>query len=229
MSVEKIMKSNKYLLIGGIWKNNSTVVQFLGLCPVLAVTSTAINGLSLGLATTLVLMCTNITISFFSQYINKNVRIPIYMMVVSSIVTCIEMLLHAYAFKLYNALGIFIPLIVTNCIIVGQADAIAVRNTPFFSFLYGFYTGIGSTIAMLIIGSVREILGTGMLFNGAEKLFGHWSNILCINIMNQDHVLLLSLFPSGGFIILALISAAKRFLDDKVESHCVHKSCCKNI
>jgi len=223
------MKSNKYLLISGVWKKNSTVVQFLGLCPVLAVTSTAINGLSLGLATTLVLMCTNFIISLFSQYIAKDVRIPIYMMVVSSVVTCIEMLLHAYAFNLYDALGIFISLIVTNCIIVGQADSVAVRNTPFFSLLYGLYTGIGSTIAMLIIGSVREILGTGMLFSGIEKLFGNWSNIMCINIINQDYVLLLSLFPSGGFIILALISAGKRFLDDKEESYCIHKNCCKNI
>ncbi|HXK00606.1 MAG TPA: electron transport complex subunit E [Buchnera sp. (in: enterobacteria)] len=223
------MKFNKYLLIDGVWKKNSTVVQFLGLCPVLAVTSTAINGLSLGLTTTLVLMCTNVIISFFRKYIDKDIRIPIYMMVVSSVVTCIEMLLHAYLFNLYNTLGIFISLIVTNCIIVGQADSIAIKNTPLFSFLHGFYVGIGSTIAMLIIGSIREILGTGMLFYGTEKLFGNWSSFLCMNIMNQDHVLLLSLFPSGGFIILALISAGKRFLDNSKESHCVHKNCCKNI
>lgn len=226
------MKLNKSLSIIKVWRNNSTLVQFLGLCPVLAVTSTAINGLSLGFATTLVLVCTNTSISFFRKFISKDIRIPIYMMIISSMVSCIEMLLHAYAFNLYNSLGIFISLIVTNCIVLGRADSVAIKNTPFFSFLDGLYTGMGASIAMFFLGSVREILGTGMLFNGSEKLFGNWVSFFPIQVIDQHYTLLLSLFPSGGFIILALLSAYKYFLDNgkNGNSNCdVDKNCCKNI
>lgn len=226
------MKLNKSLSIIKVWRNNSTLVQFLGLCPVLAVTSTAINGLSLGFATTLVLVCTNTAISFFRKFISKDIRIPIYMMIISSMVSCIEMLLHACAFNLYNSLGIFISLIVTNCIVLGRADSVAIKNTPFVSFLDGLYTGMGASIAMFFLGSVREILGTGTLFNGSEKLFGNWVSFSPIQVIDQHYTLLLSLFPSGGFIILALLSACKHFLDNRKNnnSNCdVYKNCCKNI
>lgn len=196
------MTINTKIMINGLWKQNSTLVQCLGLCPVLAVTSTAINALSLGITTTIVLICTNISISCMREYIPINIRIPIYMMIVSSVVSAIEMLLHAYAFKIYNELGIFIPLIVTNCIVVGRAEMVAIKKSFIISLFDGLFIGLGSTIAMFILGSIREIIGKGTIFND-------------IHIINDRFVVLLMIFPSGAFMVLAIMIAVKSWINIK--------------
>ena len=203
----------KDFLNSRLWKNNSSLVQLLGLCPVLAMTTNAINSIGLGLTTTLVLTVTNTIISTLKKIIPKDMRIPIYMMIVSSVVTSIEMLMHAYQFSLYQSLGIFIPLIVTNCIIVGRADLIAYKSSILLSFFDGIFIGLGSTFFMFIIGSIREILGSGTLFLGANKIISTVDSSFFIRVLDKDYTIILAIFPPGGFFVLGLIIAMKNFID----------------
>lgn len=154
------MSEVKDVIVQGLWKNNSALVQLLGMCPLLAVTSTATNALGLGLATTLVLTLTNLTISSLRRWTPAEIRIPIYVMIIASVVSVVQMLINAYAFGLYQSLGIFIPLIVTNCIVVGRAEAFAAKKGPALSALDGFSIGMGATCAMFVLGSLRESLAT---------------------------------------------------------------------
>lgn len=154
------MSEVKDVIVQGLWKNNSALVQLLGMCPLLAVTSTATNALGLGLATTLVLTLTNLTISSLRRWTPAEIRIPIYVMIIASVVSVVQMLINAYAFGLYQSLGIFIPLIVTNCIVVGRAEAFAAKKGPALSALDGFSIGMGATCAMFVLGSLREIMAT---------------------------------------------------------------------
>lgn len=203
----------KDFFINRLWKRNSSLVQLLGLCPVLAMTTNAINAIGLGITTTFVLTITNTIISVFKKFIPRNIRIPIYMMIVSSVVTCVEMLIHAYQYNLYQSLGIFIPLIVTNCIIVGRADLIAYKSSIFFSFLDGILIGLGSTISMFIIGSIREILGNGTLFFGANKIISSIDSSFFITLLDKNSTIILAVLPPGGFFILGCIIAIKNFID----------------
>ncbi len=180
------MNDVKSILVNGLWKNNSALVQLLGMCPLLAVTSTATNALGLGLATTLVLTLTNASISAFRRWMPGEIRIPIYVMIIAAVVSIVQMLINAYAFGLYQSLGIFIPLIVTNCIVVGRAEAFAAKNGPLLSALDGFAIGLGATGAMFVLGSLREILGNGTLFDGADGLLGSWARVLRIEVFHTD-------------------------------------------
>ncbi len=154
------MSEVKDVIVQGLWKNNSALVQLLGMCPLLAVTSTATNALGLGLATTLVLTLTNLTISSLRRWTPAEIRIPIYVMIIASVVSVVQMLINAYAFGLYQSLGIFIPLIVTNCIVVGRAEAFAAKKGPALSALDGFSIGMGATCAMFVLGSCARSLAT---------------------------------------------------------------------
>ena len=155
------MNQIKEIIVQGLWKNNSALVQLLGLCPLLAVTSTATNALGLGLATTLVLTLTNFSISLFRRWMPESIRIPIYVMIIASVVSVVQMLINAYAFGLYQSLGIFIPLIVTNCIVVGRAEAFAARNGPFLSALDGFAIGLARPAPCLCSGRCARSSATG--------------------------------------------------------------------
>ena len=154
----------------GLWKNNPALVQILGLCPTLAVTTSATNALGLGIATTAVLMMSNLAISLVRSWVPNEIRIPVYVMIIAALVTCVQLLMNAYLFELYQALGIFIALIVTNCIIIGRAEAFANRNPPLLALFDGLMMGLGFTLILLLLGSVREILGQGTLFAGASLL-----------------------------------------------------------
>ena len=180
------MSEIKDVIVQGLWKNNSALVQLLGLCPLLAVTSTATNALGLGLATTLVLTLTNLTISTLRHWTPAEIRIPIYVMIIASVVSAVQMLINAYAFGLYQSLGIFIPLIVTNCIVVGRAEAFAAKKGPALSALDGFSIGMGATCAMFVLGSLREIIGNGTLFDGADALLGSWAKVLRVEIFHTE-------------------------------------------
>lgn len=221
------MSEIKDVIVQGLWKNNSSLVQLLGLCPLLAVTSTATNALGLGLATTLVLTLTNLFVSLLRRWTSPEIRIPIYVMIIASVVSSVQMLINAYAFGLYQSLGIFIPLIVTNCIVVGRAEAFAAKQGPMLSALDGFAIGMGATCAMFVLGSIREILGNGTLFDGADGLLGSWAKVLRIEVFHTDTPFLLAMLPPGAFIGLGMLLAGKYVIDQRmkqkatrVRNHC---------
>ncbi|HDL8052796.1 TPA: electron transport complex subunit E [Yersinia enterocolitica] len=212
------MSEARDLLAQGLWKNNSALVQLLGLCPLLAVSSTATNALGLGLATTLVLVCTNTAVSALRRWVPNEIRIPIYVMIIASVVSTVQMLINAYAFGLYQSLGIFIPLIVTNCIVIGRAEAYAARNPVGLSALDGLAMGLGATCALFVLGSLREILGNGTLFDGADMLLGNWAKVLRIEVLHLDSPFLLAMLPPGAFIGLGLLLAGKYVIDEKMKA-----------
>ncbi|KMW74577.1 elongation factor G [Photorhabdus luminescens subsp. luminescens] len=215
------MSETKNLFIQGLWKNNSALVQLLGLCPLLAVSSTATNALGLGLATTLVLVCTNIAVSSLRRWVPNEIRIPIYVMIIASVVSAVQMLINAYAFGLYESLGIFIPLIVTNCIVIGRAEAYAAKNPIMPSTIDGLAMGLGATFALFVLGAIREVLGNGTLFDGADLLLGNWAKVLRIEIVHMDSPFLLAILPPGAFIGLGLMLAVKYLIDEKMKTRAI--------
>ncbi|MBE0362410.1 electron transport complex protein RnfE [Pseudoalteromonas ulvae UL12] len=203
----------------GLWKNNPALVQLLGLCPLLAVTATITNALGLGLATLLVLMGSNITVSLVRNWVPKEIRIPVFVMIIAAFVTIIELLMNAYTFSLYQSLGIFIPLIVTNCAIIGRAEAFASKNTVALSAWDGFMMGLGFTCVLVVLGAVRELLGQGTLFDGAHLLLGQWATVLRIEVFEFDSQFLLAILPPGAFIAMGFLIAAKNIIDEQLKAH----------
>ncbi len=200
----------------GLWNKNPGLVQLLGLCPLLAVTSTAANALGLGIATIAVLTVSNLLISAVRRLLKAEVRIIIYVIIIASVVTCVQLCMQAYTAELYEALGLYISLIVTNCIIIARAEIFASRNSVFYSALDGFANGLGFTAVLLFIGGVREIIGKGTLFSGMDQLIGESGRNLQINIFSADDGLLIAILPPGAFITLGLLVAAKNYLDNRL-------------
>lgn len=213
--MEKQQSIWRELLTQGLWRNNPTVVQLLGLCPLLAVSNTATNALGLGLATLLVLTCTNTMISLFRKQIPHEIRIPIYVMIIATTVTAVQLLMNAYTYSLYQSVGIFIPLIVTNCIVIGRAEAFASKNSVAHAAFDGFAMGLGMTLSLFALGALREILGNGTLFDGIHLLLGDWAKSLRIEFFHNDSNLLLAILPPGAFIGLGIILAVKNLLDHR--------------
>ncbi|WP_273384033.1 electron transport complex subunit E [Actinobacillus porcinus] len=203
------------LLSQGLWRNNPTIVQLLGLCPLLAVSNTATNALGLGLATLLVLVCTNTMISLFRRQIPHEIRIPIYVMIIATTVTAVQLLMNAYTYSLYQSLGIFIPLIVTNCIVIERAEAFASKNSVMHAAFDGFAMGLGMTLSLFLLGALREIIGNGTLFDGIHLLLGDWAKSLRIEFFHNDNNLLLAILPPGAFIGLGIILAAKNIRESR--------------
>jgi len=212
----KLNEEYKELAWQGLWKNNPGLVQLLGLCPLLAVTSTVTNALGLGIATLFVLICSNATVSLVRQWVPKEVRIPIFVLIIASFVTCVQLLMNAYTFSLYQNLGIFLPLIVTNCAIIGRAEAYASRNPVKQASFDGLMMGLGFLAVLFVLGAVREILGQGTLFDGANLLLGDWASILRIEVYQLDTQFLLAILPPGAFIAMGFFIALKNVIDDKI-------------
>ena len=208
----------KELAIQGLWKNNPGLVQLLGLCPLLAVTATVANALGLGLATLLVLICSNITVSAIRHWVPKEIRIPIFVLIIAAFVTCVQLLMNAYTFGIYQSLGIFLPLIVTNCAIIGRAEAYASKNPVKQAAFDGLMMGLGFAIILLILGAVREILGQGTLFDGANLLLGDWASVLRIEVMQLDNQFLLAILPPGAFIAMGILIALKNAIDNHINA-----------
>ncbi len=202
--------SNRDVMLDGLWKNNPGLVQLLGLCPLLAVTGTFINGLGLGIATTLVLIGSNLVVSVIRNVVRPEIRIPIFVLVIASLVTAVELGMQAWFHDLYRMLGIFIPLIVTNCAIIGRAEAFASREPPGRAALDGLMMGLGFTGVLVVLGAAREIIGHGTLFAGAEMMFGPAAAQLELSLPGG---LLLAVLPPGAFIGLGLLIAAKNVID----------------
>ena len=190
--------NNFKVLMNGIIKENPTFVLLLGMCPTLGTTSSALNGMSMGLATTFVLFCSNVVISMLKNLIPDMVRIPAFIVVIASFVTALQMCMQAFVPDIYATLGLFIPLIVVNCIILGRAEAFASKNKVIPSFFDGLGMGLGFTIALTLLGAVREILGTG-------KIFG-------IELWTEDYGMLMFVLAPGAFIVLGyLIAIVNKF------------------
>lgn len=216
MPVEVMMKMNdeyKELAWQGLWKNNPGLVQLLGLCPLLAVTSTITNALGLGLATMLVLIGSNATVSAVRQWVPKEIRIPIFVLIIAAFVTCVQLLMNAYTYGLYQSLGIFLPLIVTNCAIIGRAEAYASKNPIKQASFDGLMMGIGFLLVLIVLGGIREILGQGTLFDGANLLLGDWATVLRVEVYTLDSKFLLAILPPGAFIAMGFLIALKNHID----------------
>lgn len=211
------MNEFKQLSWQGLWKNNPAMVQLLGLCPLLAVTATITNGLGLGLATTLVLIGSNTTVSLVRNFVPNEIRIPIFVMIIAAFVTIVQLLMNAYTFELYQALGIFIPLIVTNCAIIGRAEAYASKNPVSFAAFDGLMMGLGFTLILVILGAMREVLGYGTLFDGANLLLGDWAKMLKITLFESESPFLLAILPPGAFLGMGLLIAIKNVMDKRIE------------
>jgi electron transport complex protein RnfE len=211
------MNEIKDLFKQGIWKNNSALVQLLGLCPLLAVSSTATNALGLGIATMLVLICTNVAVSSLRRWIPGEIRIPIYIIIIASVVSVVDMLINAYAFGLYQSLGIFIPLITTNCIVIGRAEAYAAKSPVLLAAIDGFAMGLGAMLSLFVLGALRELFGNGTLFDGADLLLGDWASVLRVEVIHLDNAFLLAILPPGAFIGLGFLLALKYLIDQRIK------------
>ncbi|PYE32070.1 electron transport complex protein RnfE [Idiomarina fontislapidosi] len=209
------MSEFKTLTKQGLWENNPALVQLLGLCPLLAVTASVTNALGLGLATLFVLIGSNITVSLVRQWVPQEIRIPVFVMVIATFVTIIQLLMNAYVYQLYQTLGIFIPLIVTNCAIIGRAEAYASKNKWNYAAVDGLMMGLGFAAVLVVLGGLREVLGNGTLFDGAELLLGEWAKQLRIELFSLDYPLLLAILPPGAFIGMGFIIAIKNRIDAK--------------
>ncbi|WP_394131099.1 electron transport complex subunit E [Shewanella maritima] len=207
------MSSYSEIAKQGLWHNNPGLVQLLGLCPLLAVTATITNALGLGLATIVVLVGSNMLVSLVRDFVPKEIRIPVFVMIIAALVTCVQLLINAYAYGLYLSLGIFLPLIVTNCVIIGRAEAFASRNTLAHSAFDGIMMGVGFTAVLVALGASRELLGQGTLFDGADLLLGEWASSLTIQVWQVDNQFLLAILPPGAFIAMGLLIALKNVID----------------
>ncbi|EAQ67288.1 NADH-ubiquinone oxidoreductase [Marinomonas sp. MED121] len=206
------------IIYNGIWKNNPALVQLLGLCPLLAVTSTVVNALGLGLATLVVLIGANIAVSLIRNYVSDAVRLPAFVMIIASFVTSIELIMQAYTYELYQILGIFIPLIVTNCAILGRADAFAARNPALPSALDGLMMGLGFMAVLLVLGAMRELIGQGTLFSDMQLLLGDVAINWKIEVFKDYPDVLFAILPPGAFIGLGLLIALKNSWDEKAKA-----------
>jgi len=208
---------NDYIKIAknGLWTNNQALVALLGLCPLLAVTNNIVNAIGLGLATTFVLVASNVTVSIFRNQISKEVRIPIFVLLIASFVTIVELLMQSYFYDLYLILGIFVPLIVTNCAILARAEAFASKNSWDKSALDGLMMGIGFSLILILLGAMRELIGSGTLFDQSSLILGSVGDTLSVTIFNDYQGTLLAVLPPGAFIGLGLIVAVKNYFDLK--------------
>lgn len=201
----------------GLWTENMVFAQMLALCPLLAVTGTATNGLGMGLATTAVLVMANVGVALIRNWVSASVRIPVFVVLIATLVTLVDMSINAWLHDLYKVLGLFIALIVCNCGILGRAEAFASKNPVAASAVDGLAMGLGFTLALVVLGAVRELLGAGTLFAGASLLLGEAFRFLEITVIPDYKGFLLMILPPGGFLALGFLIAGKRVWDTKRE------------
>lgn len=197
----------------GLWKQNPGVVQLLGLCPTLAVTTSAVNGLSLGFATALVMAASNGAVSPVRRFVPSEIRVPVFIMVIAALVTVIDLTIHGFAEPLHKVLGIFIPLIVVNCIVLARVESFAAKNPPAPAIWDGFMMGIGLTLVLGLLGGIREIIGKGTLFSGLDLAFGASFKSYVLTIIPEYQGFLLAILPPGAFLGLAGLIAARNWAE----------------
>ena len=200
----------------GLWKNNPALVQLLGLCPLLAVTASVVNALGLAVATLFVLVISNLCVSLIRNVVTDSIRLPAFVLIIAAAVTGTELLMQAYAYELYQILGIFLPLITTNCVILGRADAFAAKNRVLPAVADGVMMGLGFGLVLVVLGAIRELLGTGALFANMDLLLGPAAQSWTLVIAQDYPGLLLAILPPGAFIITGLLIAGKNVIDARV-------------
>ncbi len=207
------MSAYKEIAWNGLWKQNSILAQMLGLCPLLAVSTTIVNAVSLGLATVLVMLLANFAISALRAFIPYEIRIPVFVLIIAALVTVVDLSFNAFLHDLYLVLGIFIPLIVTNCIVLARVEAFAAKNGLRASSLDGLMMGAGFVWVIGLLGGVRELIGQGTLFSGIEMIFPSLSGI---QIRPADYPgFLIAILPPGAFFILGLLIAGRNWLESR--------------
>ncbi len=205
--------SYRRIVTDGLWHNNQALVALLGLCPLMAVTNSLVNGLGLGLATTAVLLMSNLSVSTIRHWVRAEVRLPVFVLIIASFVTAVELVMHAWFHELYKILGIFIPLIVTNCTIIGRAEAFASRNPVAASGVDAVSIGLGFTAVLSLLGASRELIGQGTLFSGAHLLFGEVARAWELTLNADYPGVLLAILPPGAFMGLGTLIALKNLID----------------
>lgn len=208
---------NAKLIKDGLWHNNPALVQLLGLCPLLAVTNSFVNALGLGIVTTFVLVAANALVSLTRNHVNADVRLPTFVMIIAALVTVAELLMQAMTYELYQILGIFIPLIVTNCAILGRAEAFACKNDIGPAMLDGLAMGVGFMLVLLLLGGMREVLGQGTLFADMDLIFGTVASNWRLTLVDDYQGFLFAILPPGAFIGMGLLIAAKNLIDAKLQ------------
>ncbi|MAT51737.1 MAG: electron transport complex subunit RsxE [Porticoccaceae bacterium] len=208
--------SYREITSNGLWSNNPALVQMLGLCPLLAVSGSVVNAMGLGLATLLVLAGSNLVVSLIRRQVSDAVRIPVFVMIIATFTTCTELLMKAYTYELYQILGIFIPLIVTNCTILGRAEAFASKNRVPAALVDGIMMGAGFGAVLVVVGAIREIIGSGTLFANMNLLFGPVAADWKLELFGDGHGLLLAILPPGAFIVVGFLIAIKNSIDDVI-------------
>jgi len=197
----------------GLWDNNGVLVMLLGMCPTMAMTNTATNGLGMGLATAVVMAASSLLVAAFRRWITQEVRIPVYILIVASMVTLVDLAMNAWMHELYKVLGLFIPLIVSNCLPLARLEAFAAREPVLPSLADGLFMGIGFTLALTAIGAVREVLGAGTLFADAALLLGPAFKFMELRLLPEHMGILMMILPPGGFLVTGLLVVAKRMVD----------------
>lgn len=208
----------KEISINGLWKQNPGVVQLLGLCPTLAVTTSVVNGVSLGLATALVMACANGAVSPVRKWVPDEIRVPVFILVIAALVTMIDLAIHAFAEPLHKVLGIFIPLIVVNCIVLARVESFAAKNIPSHSIWDGLMMGIGLTFVLGLLGAMRELVGNGTLFSGIDLALGPQFKAYVLTILPDYQGFLLAILPPGAFIGLGLLIAVRNWAENRQQS-----------
>ena len=211
-------QSYRQITHNGLWKNNPALVQLLGLCPLLAVTASVVNALGLAAATLFVLVTSNLCVSLIRNVVTESIRLPAFVLIIAAAVTGTELLMQAYAYELYQILGIFLPLITTNCVILGRAYAFAAKNPVAPAVADGFMMGMGFGLVLLVLGAIRELLGTGAVFANMDLLLGPMAADWTLVVAENYTGILLAILPPGAFIITGLLIAAKNVIDTRIEN-----------
>jgi electron transport complex protein RnfE len=209
------MSSSDYKTIAkdGLWDNNGVFSMLLGMCPAMAMTTSATNGFGMGLATAVVMAASSFLVAIFRSRITQEVRIPVFILIVAAMVTVVDLAMNAWMHELYKVLGLFIPLIVSNCLPLARLEAFAAKQPALPSFLDGLFMGLGFTIALTAIGAVREIVGNGTLFADASLLFGPSFKAIELRLLPADTGVLMMILPPGGFLVTGLLVVVKRMAD----------------
>jgi electron transport complex protein RnfE len=211
------MNEFRSLFHNGLIKQNTGLVQLLGLCPLLAISNNVVNALSLGLATTMVMAASSGAVSGVRHFVPNEIRIPVFVLIIAALVTVIDLVMHAFVHPLYLVLGIFIPLITTNCIVLARADAFAAKNRPLNSVVDAVAMGLGLTLVLLVLGAIRELAGQGTLFSGIDLVFGEDAKQFVLHVLPNYQGFLLAILPPGAFIALGLLIATNNWYKARAE------------
>jgi electron transport complex protein RnfE len=208
----------KSLFANGLDKQNAGLVQLLGLCPLLAISNNVVNALSLGLATTLVMAASSGAVSAVRNFVPHEIRIPVFVLIIAALVTVIDLAMNAFVHPLYLVLGIFIPLITTNCIVLARADAFAAKNRPAEGVIDALAMGLGLTSVLVVLGGLRELVGQGTLFAGLDLVFGETAKAFTLRLADDYQGFLLAVLPPGAFVALGLLIAAHNWRIARAEA-----------